>query len=339
MSIEAIPGQQRAKRFLTQMIRKAKVPHAFLFSGMTGIGKKAMALELAKVLNCLAPLGEECCDACASCKKATAETHPDVLFVRSQGTFIKVDQIRELKERVRFRPFEARLRVVIIEEAQRLKEEAANAILKILEEPPRQNLFILTVLEPQMLLPTIVSRCCHIRFQPLDAQSIEGFLTGEGQFSADHARDWSALAGGSLERARKLVEGRWIGHLWEIVAELERLCEVPMADFFSLTGQWVKKTEDLEQDLEWIKLLLCALVSGRIHLPPVLPLQKGAEKLVRLASSKPFETLYELYEESEEALRRLRFNANKQLALEYICLAIREGLNGESDWNSLPDRR
>jgi DNA polymerase III subunit delta' len=339
MSIEGIPGQHRAKRFLTQMIRKGKVPHAFLFSGMAGIGKNATALEIAKVLNCLAPQGEDSCDACGSCKKATGGTHPDVLFVRSQGAFIKVDQVRELKERLRFRPFEARLRVVIIEEAQHLKDEAANALLKILEEPPRQNLFILTVLEPQMLLPTIVSRCCHIRFQPLDDRSIEDFLIREGQFPADRAREWSALAGGSLERARKLVEGRWIEHIWEIVSELERLCEVPMADFFSITGQWVKKTEDLEQDLECIKLLLCALVSGRLHLPPVLPLQRNAGKLLSLAFSTPFDTLYELYEEAEEAQRRLRYNANKQLALEYICLAIREGLNGESDWNSLPDRR
>ncbi|MHC1741778.1 MAG: DNA polymerase III subunit delta' [Syntrophobacteraceae bacterium] len=339
MAIRHIPGQERATRFLTQMVRKAHVPHAFLFSGIAGAGKREMALELAKLLNCLAPEGEDCCDVCASCKKAAGGTHPDFHIVRAQGAFIKIDQVRELKERLRFRPFEARLRVIIIEEAQHLKEEAANAILKILEEPPPQNLFILTVLEPQMLLPTIVSRCCHIRFQPLEDRIIQAFMSREGRLSEDQARDWSALAGGSLERARRLAESKWIEHIGGIVAELERLCEAPMTDFFSVTAQWVKKSEDLEQDLECIKLLMCACVSARLHLPMVFPLRKDESRILSLALSVPFETLFGLYEKAEEAQIRLRFNGNKQLALEHICLAIREGLHGQSDWDSLPNRR
>lgn len=339
MAIESIPGQERAKRFLTQMVRKGTVPHAFLFSGMAGIGKRAMALELAKVLNCLAPQGQDCQGGCGSCRKVLGGTHPDILFVRSQGAFIKLDQVRELKERTRFRPFEGRLRAVIIEEAQRLREEAANALLKILEEPPPQNLFILTVLEPQMLLPTIVSRCCHLRFQPLDNTIIEKHLIHECGMPAHQAREWAAFAGGSLEQARKLAEGPWIEHLGEVVAGLERLCTVPMTDFFALTGQWSKKTEDLEQDLEWIKLLTCAWVYGRLRLPVALPLEQGGKTMLRPALSAPLETLFGLYEEAEEALRRFRMNANKQLALEQICLAIRERLYGQSDWNSLPNRR
>ncbi len=339
MAIRHIPGQERAKRFLIQMVRKSQVPHAFLFSGIAGAGKREMALELAKYLNCLDPLAEDCCDVCAPCKKATGGIHPDIHIVRSQGAFIKVDQIREIKERARFRPFEARVRVVILEEAQHLKEEAANALLKILEEPPPQNLFVLTVLEPQMLLPTIVSRCCHIRFQPLDDPVIQTFLRQEGRLSEDQARDWSALAGGSLERARRLVTGEWIEHVGGIVAELERLCDSPMTDFFSVTAQWAKKSEDLEQDLECIKLLVCAFVCASLHLPLILPLRKDGSRILRLALTVPPETLFGLYEKAEEALIRLRFNANKQLALEHICLAIREGLHGQSDWDSLPNRR
>lgn len=298
-----------------------------------------MALELAKFLNCRNPQGDDCCDACASCRKATGGNHPDILFVRSQGAFIKVDQIRELKERVRFRPFEARLRVVILEEAQQLREEAANALLKLLEEPPPQNLFILTVLEPQMLLQTIVSRCCHIRFQPLEDTIIQAFMGQEGRFTEDRAREWSALAGGSLERARRIVEGGWIEHIGEVISELESLCDIPMSDFFTVTAQWAKKSEDLEQDLECIKLLMCACVSARLHLPMTLPLRTDGSRLLSRARSVPVETLFGLYELAEEALIRLRFNANKQLALEHICLAIREGLHGQIDWNSLPNGR
>lgn len=339
MSIEKIPGQERAKRFLTQMMKRGQVPHALLFSGMAGIGKRAMALEMAKAMNCLDPPGQDCCDGCVSCRKITGGSHPDVLLVRSQGAFIKVDQIRELKERARFRPFEAKVRVVIIEDAQRLKDEAANAILKMLEEPPPQNVFALTVLEPQMLLPTIVSRCCHIRFQPLDDSSVARFLVEKGQFTESQADRWSALAGGSLERAGRIVEGRWIEHMQEVVSRLEKLCEAPMSEFFSTTGQWTKKTEDLEEDLECIKLVLGAWVLGRLHLPLVLPLERLGGRLMRQACEAPLETLFELQEEAEEALRRLRLNANKQLTLESLCLAIRKGLDGQSDRNSLPNGR
>ena len=141
MALADISGQQRAIRFLNRLMEKETVPHAFLFSGMAGTGKFATAQEFAKALNCLSPQDYDSCGGCTACRKLEEGLHPDVVQIKSDGVFIKLEQIRELRKRFRFRPFEGKYRVVIIQDAQKLVEQAANAILKILEEPPEANIF------------------------------------------------------------------------------------------------------------------------------------------------------------------------------------------------------
>ena len=119
---------------------------------------------------------------------------------------VLLEQIRDLVKRFRFRPFEGRFRVVIIEDAQRLMESAANAMLKVLEEPPKANIFILLAAESQMLLPTIVSRCCQVRFQPLEEEIVAQWLTRDGRVSPEQAAGIARLAGGSMEKARWFSE-------------------------------------------------------------------------------------------------------------------------------------
>src|SRR5208283_5658913 len=153
MALADIAGQKMAMRFLKRLLEKDAVPHAFLFSGMAGTGKFAAAKEFAKALNCMDPQDYDSCGVCSACHKMEEGLHPDVVQIRSDGVSIKLDQIRELRKRFRFRPFEGKFRVVIIQDAQKLMEPAANAILKILEEPPKANIFILLATESQMLLP------------------------------------------------------------------------------------------------------------------------------------------------------------------------------------------
>lgn len=337
MSFEALPGQARAKRFLRQLIETGHVPHALLFSGMAGIGKASMAREFAKVLNCLDATGIDSCDQCGSCHKIEGGIHPDLTWISSEGTFIKLDQIRDLRKRIRYRPFEARYRVIIIEDAQKLREEAANALLKILEEPPRQHIFILLALEPQMLLPTIVSRCCHVRFQPLEDSLIEQRLTVMYQLEPNRAGEIARLAEGSMERAKWLVEENHILHWKEILGRIQNLDKLSMIEFFELMANWVKKSEDLEQDFLCIKLWLRDIILSRLLRDhrPAFELNQIPDGM-RNAS---MEYLFSLYDQIEEAVQHLRGNANKQLTLEGVCLAIRDNSYGQSSWDSLSKRR
>jgi len=338
MALRHVFGQERAKRFLRRLLELERIPHAILLSGMAGVGKATLAREFAKLLNCVEPQEDDACEICPSCTKMRDGNHPDLVRIKSEGTFIRLDQIRGLKQRLGFHPFEGKWRVVIIEEAHDLREEAGNALLKLLEEPPRQNVFFLTTLEPQMLLPTIVSRCCHVRLQPLDEVWIERYLTETQGLLPAAAQQLANLAEGSLERARELAEPERVTRLNEVLEQVASLRGLPMIDFFPLTAQWAKGSEDLEQDLGYIKLWVRDLILARL-LPDQergLPLAAETQAKVVVAAVEP---LLSLFTELEKAQRLIRQNAHKQLTLEGVCLAIKEKLYGESGWHSLQSGR
>ncbi|MCE5335564.1 MAG: DNA polymerase III subunit delta' [Desulfobacteraceae bacterium] len=337
MALRDIPGQQRAVRFLKQLIGKDAVPHAFLFSGMAGTGKLRAALEFAGALDCLERRDADMCGECGGCRKIAQNVHPDLLRVRSEGAYIKIEQIRELRERVRFRPFEGRYRIVIIEDAQKLREEAANAVLKILEEPPSGNIFILIAPESQMLLPTIVSRCCHVRFQPLADELVAECLMKESCLSPETAAEMARLAAGSLDRARWLTEEGRVAGWKKVVENLRRLEELSIMDFFPMVSEWTGNREAVEQDLECIRLWVRDLVLHRLSGDHPLTFALDG-KTLEAASNVPPERLFLLYHEVEGAMQSLKVNANLQMTLEGVCLAIKDSLYGKGDWYSFSKR-
>lgn len=337
MALTDIPGQQRAIRFLKQLVRKESVPHAFLFSGMAGTGKLAAAQEFAKVLDCLDPKDFDSCGLCGSCRKMDQDCHPDLVHVRTDGASIKLDQIRELKERFRFRPFEGKWRIVIIQDAQKLGEEAANAILKILEEPPAGNVFILLAPESQMLLPTIVSRCCHVRFQPLGDEVVAELLA-KGGLPPEKAKEVARLSAGSLDRARWLTEEDRIANWKKVIDNLLKLDGLPILDFFPMISEWAKNREEVEQDLECIRLWVRDLIVFRFTGTHPLTFELDGKTRNTLQGIPP-ERVFLLYHNIEQAMRNLKVNANLQLTLEGVCLAIKDSLYGKGDWDTFSKRR
>jgi len=359
VALTDIQGQQRVIRFLKQLLRKEAVPHAFLFSGMAGVGKFAAAKELAKALNCLCPQDYDSCGCCGSCRKLEEGVHPDLIRIGGEGVFVKLEQIRDLMKRFRFRPFEGKFRVVIFQDAQRLMELAANAMLKILEEPPKANIFILLATESQMLLPTIVSRCCQVRFQPLEDEIVAQWLAREGGLSTDQAAGIAPLAAGSIEKARWFSEQDRVAGWKKVVEKLENLDGLSILDFFPMVSDWAKNRETAEQDLEFIKLWVRDLILFRVagaqsfrqgQVPPkAAPNSPGGTaapltfelngRTKEAARSVPPERLFFLYHNVEQAMQGLKVNANLQMTLEVVCLAIKDSLYGKGGWNSFPKRR
>jgi DNA polymerase-3 subunit delta' len=167
-----------------------------------------MAYALAQALNCLEPVegaaGErDACGACATCSRIARGLHPDVVLVRrpEDKSEISIEQMREVVGQTAYRPFEGRVRVVIIDNADLLGTFAQNALLKTLEEPPARNVFVLVTSRPSLLLTTVRSRCCVLRFAPLAAAEIAGALAGAHGFSDADAQAAAALSGGSFARA------------------------------------------------------------------------------------------------------------------------------------------
>jgi len=346
-----VPGQQRAIRFLKRLLEKEAVPHALLFTGMAGAGKLSAAVQFAKALNCLRPQDFDSCGVCSSCRKLEDGLHPDVLHIRHEGVYIKLEQIRDLMKRFRFRPFEGKFRVVIIEEAQRLMELAANAMLKILEEPPQANILILLATESQMLLPTIVSRCCQVRFQPVEDEVVADRLRREG-LPADQAAGIARMAAGSIEKALWFSEDPQRAEGWKKVIErVESLDEIFIVDFFPMVSDWAKNCENAEQDFELIRLWVRELILFRLfafspdppqaagHGGPGLHAFELNDRTKEAVKRAPFDRLFILYQNVEQAVQGLKVNANVQMTLEGVCLAIKDLLYGKGDWNSFPKGR
>jgi DNA polymerase-3 subunit delta' len=201
-------GQESAVRFLRGVIANQRVASAYLFIGSKGIGRATTAYAFALMLNCEEPKEDDACTLCDSCKKILDGNHPDICLVEpeKEGRAIKINQVREVERQVGFSPVSARYRVTIIDPAERMTDEAANAFLKTLEEPPPRNVFILTVRDPGDLLPTIVSRCQRVPFKPLPPEYITDFLTKESSVDSGRARLVARLSEGSLGRAQRLAK-------------------------------------------------------------------------------------------------------------------------------------
>ncbi len=215
-----IIGQQLPIRILQRFINKAAVPHALLFTGIEGIGKRTVARQLAMVLNCGAkdaaqrgdPAAEQSfqpCGVCRSCLQIASGSHPDIIEVAPVKETLRIDQIRSVLAALTMKPFSARYRVVIIANAQTLNVEAGNALLKALEEPPADTIIVLTALQGADLLPTIVSRCRHIRFSPLATPELKGLLAGTIHLDAEQAEVISEMAGGSYTQAVQMADVQW----------------------------------------------------------------------------------------------------------------------------------
>ncbi len=210
MAWDEIIGQDLPKRILQTHLKDGRVANGYLICGPEGVGKKRLALEMAKALNCESEKSRPC-GSCRFCQQITRGTHPDVHLVVPGGASdqIKIDQIRHILGRIGLRPFNARYQVVILEQAERLTEEAANSLLKSLEEPSAHTRFLLTTSQLSACLPTIRSRCQIIRAQPLAAEVIEKILLqADPPVDAQTAAMVAELSSGSASRALELAR-RW----------------------------------------------------------------------------------------------------------------------------------
>ena len=203
----SIRGHRSQISALAGVIRHGRPGHAYLFEGPEGVGKGTVASALLARLSCLQAPPEEVdpCGVCRSCAVLLRGEHPDIVRLSRDGATIKIDQVRQALSRLRFDPVLGQIKGLIVESADLLREEAANALLKTLEEPPTGTVFVLVSSKPQLLLETIRSRCQVLRFSDLSLDDLTALLVAEGK-AADTARVAAALAQGSMHQARVLCD-------------------------------------------------------------------------------------------------------------------------------------
>ncbi len=206
-----IIGQEAAVGFLKNVVSGTKVPHAYLFTGIAGVGKTTTAIAFARALNCPAPLDGDGCGRCVPCRQLAGANFPDLERVRPDGRVIKIEQIRELTRRIGYKTVSGRYRVSLIEQAGTLTPEAANAFLKILEEPPPGNILILDAPDKNDLLPTILSRCQRVLFRPVPAESLAAWLHEVNGVPVKTAEVLARLSEGSVGRALRMAGSSELG--------------------------------------------------------------------------------------------------------------------------------
>lgn len=220
---ENILGQQKIKTILSSQIKSGKIPHAYIFMGQNGVGKRQTAVELAKILNCttndFAQTDIGACGRCSACEKIIKNIHPDIHFIDfvkqaeleeeelDKQKTLKIETIRHMQKEVSTKIHEGKWKFFIIEPAEKMNAAAANSLLKTLEEPPGNTIIILIARHKETIPQTIVSRSQTLFFQPLGSQEITNYLMLNHSLTADKAREIAALCEGSIEDAEKLIDG------------------------------------------------------------------------------------------------------------------------------------
>jgi DNA polymerase III delta' subunit len=202
MAFDEVLGNSRTKKILKKSLQRDRIPNSLLFFGPEGVGKRDTALVLSKAMNCLNNT-DDACGVCASCRAIENGNFPDVMVISPEKNVLKIEQMRAMKQTAYLKPMVGRKRIFIIDQAEKMNEEAANSVLKILEEPPAFTHIILITHNPYLILPTIRSRCQDLSFSPISKQDIKKVLVEKGQ-DEEKAQIISLLVRGNLKQAMNL---------------------------------------------------------------------------------------------------------------------------------------
>jgi len=318
--------QPRASELLYYSLRNERLAHAYLLAGPKGAGKKQMALHLAKSLFCQ-EREADACGACLTCRRIESGNHPDVQFITPDGASIKIDQIRALQKEMAMRAVESQHKVYIIEHVDKMTTQAANSLLKFLEEPPAGVLALLLTEHSHAMLPTILSRCQIVQFSPLSADSIAQELRAEGVL-AGMAQVASHITT-NVEEAKVLSQSESFAQLRNLVIQLVHECKQRNSSALFTIHDLLQKSDKIKEELPlfldllilWLRDILYVQVGRHAHL--INSDQQDVLQGQALVWTKA-ELLHGI-DLVMETKNRIERNANAQLALERLVLQIQEG--------------
>ncbi|SEN64709.1 DNA polymerase III subunit delta' [Lihuaxuella thermophila] len=244
MSFQEVKGQSQVIRLLQNGLLHGKIAHAYCFAGPRGVGKQKTAMELAKALNC-EQKGADACDRCRSCLRIEHGNHPDVIRIKPDGASIKIDQVRQLQRAFSFSPGKEVVRVIMIEQADFMTPQAANSLLKFLEEPVSAMVAILITENIHAMLPTVLSRCQILRFSQLPPAILAKKLEEQG-IRKDNARILAHLSQG--EEEYQLLDQEEFAQLCRRVIEWnQEILSGKSSALVSIQREWLQKQTENER--------------------------------------------------------------------------------------------
>lgn len=335
MPFRDLINQAHAVMLLRTAARSGRVSHAYLFAGPAGVGRHDAAIAFAQLLNCERPQANDACGECRPCRLIAAGNYPDVRTVDVElgllldprdttRTVIGIDQVRALRREVAFPPLEGKYKVYIFAGADRMQAEAANSLLKVLEEPPPQVVIILVAESTVPMLPTVVSRCQLVRFSLVPAGEIEQALIARHNLDRGRARFIAAIAGGQLGRAVTWATSQedleWREQTLQLLERMESVDLLERMDAAEAASKDKDRLPDLlDLALFWFRdLLVWQETRDEMHL---INLDRK-ETIARLAAALPGAVLSERIAAIEEAKEALRRNVHPRLLLENLFLRL-----------------
>jgi DNA polymerase-3 subunit delta' len=361
-------GQPAAAELLQGVVRSGRPAHAYLFQGPAGVGKGTAALALARALLCERPQGDACGE-CAACHKTASLSHPDLRFLfpvggeekeldetiaetleawRSDPFFvfayekaasIRLSLTRDLIRELAYEPFEATRRVVVVRDADRMREDQYSAMLKSLEEPGGATVWILTTARPSKLPATIRSRCQKVRFAALSEPLLRDFLVERVQVTEREARILAALSGGSLSKALVLRHMKPIEVRDEALELLEPALRGDPAGLWRASQRFMNYgrtgRETMRRMFEVHQLWLRDLLRAQAGLPRETLANRDHEPEIRRQAARldPREIRRRLMV-LEEALQSIDFNVTADLTIFSALARVAGARYGENDWPS-----
>jgi DNA polymerase III subunit delta' len=344
VAFDSVVGHEAVRAALARAAREGRLPNALLFTGPDGVGKRTLALELTRSLLCESGADGPCgvCGACRRTARALEDApererkareksdeptglnlrlHPDLMLVRPWPQSIKIEQVRQLVGEVLSRPFESRARGFVVDDAHMLTEQAQNALLKSLEEPPASSHLVLVSSAPQALRPTIRSRCQRVRLGPLPLRLLETHLVERG-LSAEESRLRAALSGGSLGAALAFDSDEYREMRERLLVMLEELAGAGSQGRMD-AAEWLSELDGLTAALTALRSLLRDVAALRLGTAPEAALNSDvAERLLAVSRGPLGARAEELAAAVGEAREALRANAHKLLTMDILVDAL-----------------
>ena len=325
-----IVGHEWAVQMLKQHLTHDSIRHAYLFSGPPGLGRRTLALRLAQALNCPQPVAPgEPCGKCKTCQQIERMQYTDLAVIQAEkeGGTLKVEQIRSVRQSLVLKPYQGKYRVALFLRFQEANANAQNALLKTLEEAPAHVILILTADTPELLLPTITSRCEILRLRPLPVEMVEDSLMQRGADKTT-ARLLAHVSGGRPGYALRLMDDKEaLKFRAQRLEDLQNLLKSTRRERFAYAEKLTeRKKKDAEVEerfretlLVWLSFWRDVMLSASGADAPLANVDHSAV-IQTLAGQLSLDKARRLVEAAEGAIDKLERNVNARLLAEVLLL-------------------
>ncbi|HEY9528168.1 MAG TPA: DNA polymerase III subunit delta' [Anaerolineales bacterium] len=318
-------GNEWAVDMLQKHVVNGTTRHAYLFAGPPGLGRRTLALRFAQALNCQTPVAPGIpCGECRDCRQIEAMQYADLTVIQAEaeGGTLKVDQIREARRSLTLKPYQANYRVALFLRFQEANDNAANALLKTLEEAPSYAVLILTADNPEQLLPTIVSRCEVLRLRPLQVDQVQKELENRG-VEGDRAKLLAHISGGRFGYAQRLIEdAALLGSREERLNDLQSLISASRVEKFAYADKLARDKESMRQAvLVWLSYWRDVMLRTAHASTPLVNVDRNVE-IEDLAQRLDLSMARRVVSSLEQVLEKMERNVNSRLLAEVLLLDL-----------------